>query len=148
MIAAIYLYQLTSTRAPVTGLMDPGGPLFTGNPETRTRHNAPHGLFTEDQTVELCEFFLRQCRTEIGIARSDKFQSLIGKPGHKLPVTPHATSPVGHTERTFFTVTHQKPAALPVADPKMFSCAVRGHPALDDILDNFDAVDLFQGKHS
>jgi hypothetical protein len=30
----------------------------------------------------------------------------------------------------------------------MFSCAVRGHPALDDILDNFDAVDLFQGKHS
>lgn len=147
MIAAINLYQLAGARPTIPGLRYPGGSLLARDPETGPRHDAAHGLFAKVQAVKFMEFFARQRGAEISVSRPDELQSQFGKTRHQLPVAAHAAPSVSHTERAFSTVAHQKPATLPVADLKQFCRAVRGKAALDNILNDFNAVNLFQRKY-
>nr|AKZ60980.1 orf4 [Escherichia coli] len=58
-VAAINLYQLASTRTPVTRLMNFRCALSAGNPESGLYHETSDGFLSKDQTVNFLQLFPR-----------------------------------------------------------------------------------------
>ena len=75
-VAAINLYQLASTRTPVTRLMNFRCALSAGDPESRVYHETSDGFFSKDQTVNFLQLFPRQRGAKITVVLPDYTECL------------------------------------------------------------------------
>mgnify|MGYP001153967183 CR=1 FL=1 len=76
-VAAFNLYQLASTRPPVTRLMNLRCALSARDPESGFYHETSDGFLAKDQTVNFLQLFPRQRGTKITVMLPDYIECLI-----------------------------------------------------------------------
>jgi hypothetical protein len=141
-VTAVDLDQLAEARASRARLVDLRRTLPARHPQAGIHHQPAHRFLRQPHTVALVQFLARQRRPEIGIAIPDDRDGPIGRHGIQ-PIIARLRAPARHqTGRSVCAQPFNQTANLTGRQPKPFCRAPRPEPAVRDVLNDLEAVQL------
>jgi hypothetical protein len=140
MLAAVDLHQLPETRASRPRLVDLRRALAARHPQAGVRHQVPHGLLCEPDTMTFPQLLARQRRPEIGIALADDRERAQCQTFVKLPVTGITSLARRQSGRARLSVARHQPLDLTYRQAETLRGPARLESHLDDRLNHLQSV--------